>query len=187
MRTFIAVTPPAQVAAQLDALVRDLARFDADVRWSAGASIHVTLKFLGEVSSELLPELVAALRQRVRLSAPFDLELQDLGGFPSLRSPRVLWCGLAGHQRLSELQSEVEGICTGFGYEPEQRPFRPHLTLGRVRGKRNLQPLVEHLASAPPSLHGKFTVDHVDVYRSTLRRTGAVYDVLEAIALEGER
>ena len=150
MRTFIAVTPPAEVAAQLDALVQDLARHGADVRWSAGGSIHVTLKFLGEMDPDLLPKLVSALRGRGHAIAPFELELEGVGGFPSLRSPRVLWCGLAGQPRLSELQAAVEETCARFGYEPEQRSFRPHLTLGRVRGKRNLRPLVERLASAPP-------------------------------------
>jgi 2'-5' RNA ligase len=186
MRTFIAVTPPAEVAAHLDALVHALARHGADVRWSTGASIHVTLKFLGEIEPAILPNLVSALRQRVRRKAPFDVELHGLGSFPSLRSPKVVWCGLGAQPRLSELQAEVEETCADFGYEPEQRAFRPHLTLGRVRGTRNLRPLVEQLASAPPSVQGGFTVDHVDVYRSTLRRTGAVYDVLEAIVLEGK-
>jgi 2'-5' RNA ligase len=185
MRTFIAVTPSREVAAQLDALVRDLARHGADVRWGTGASIHLTLKFLGELDPELLPRLVSALRRRVRGVPPFELELQGVGGFPSLRSPRVLWCGLSKQSWLSELHAGVEETCADFGYEPEQRDFRPHLTLGRVRGKRNLRPLVEHLTSAPLSVEGRFTVDHVDAYRSTLKRTGAVYDVLESIALEG--
>ena len=97
MRTFIAIPLPAPCRAMLEDIQRNLRPFGADVRWTAIASIHLTLKFLGEIDGSLLPRLASALHEHARTPA-FDLRIRGLGGFPDLQKPRVIWCGSKDRQ-----------------------------------------------------------------------------------------
>lgn len=185
MRTFIAVPFSAEARALLGELQTELRSFGADVRWTAVSSIHLTLKFLGEIEPAVLPGLVARLRAATAAEPTFTLRLRGLGGFPNLRNPRVLWCGLEGDlQPLASLQQRVEQACLGAGFAPEERPFQPHLTLGRVRGKTNLQPLLDYIKIGS-TVERAFDVREFNIYQSTLRPQGALYSVLEKIDLRG--
>ena len=155
----------------------------SDVRWAAISSIHLTLKFLGETNPENLPEFAKSIESAVKTQAGFELRLHGLGCFPNQRNPRVLWCGIDGEtERLSELYQKVETACASSGFAPENRDFHPHLTLGRVKGKRNLQPLLDCIKIGS-DLECKFKADHFNIYRSTLNSQGAVYAVLKTIVL----
>jgi 2'-5' RNA ligase len=186
MRTFIAIPLPPEVRALLDEMQKPLRSFGASVKWTAIPSIHLTLKFLGEIEPGSLPRLVELLRAAAAAEHRFTLRLHGLGGFPNLHSPRVIWCGLDGElQSLESLQKKVEAACVGAGFAPEERPFHPHLTLGRVRDKSNLQPLLDYIRIGS-ALEHSFAVKDFDVYQSTLRPQGAVYAVLERIELQGD-
>jgi 2'-5' RNA ligase len=183
MRTFIAIPLPAEAKALLQQIQEKLRSFGADVRWTRVESIHLTLKFLGEVDPAVIPQIAALLRAE-RLGVSFSLALAGMGGFPNLRSPRVLWCGLRGElDRLNELHKKVERVCARVGFEPEARRFEPHLTIGRVSGKRNLQQLLEYIKIAP-EFEYNFKASAFSIYRSVLSRSGAVYSVLETIGLD---
>jgi 2'-5' RNA ligase len=179
MRTFIAVPLPSECRDILERMQRPLRSLGADVRWTSIASIHLTLKFLGEVEPALVSRLVPALSS---ISAePFALCIRGLGAFPNLHNPHVIWCGVEGDvQNLSALQSEVEAVCEGFGMAREQRMFHPHLTLGRVHGKRNLQPLMDYIRIGA-GLESAFEAKGINIYRSVLTPRGAVYTVLESV------
>ncbi len=182
MRTFVAIPLPALCRAMLEKIQNDLRPFGADVRWTAVASIHLTLKFLGEIDRALLPRLASALDQHARTSA-FELRVRGLGGFPDLRRLRVIWCGVEGQaDHLDELQRAVETACQELGFAGEDRPFHPHLTLGRVQGKRNLQPLLDYIRIGQDA-ECSFAVDHYNIYQSVLTPRGANYTILEKIAL----
>jgi len=182
MRTFIAVPlsqPCHELLADLQGKMRPLG---ADVRWVAISSIHLTLKFLGEIEPALVPNLVESLKSATGKS-PFKLRLHGLGGFPSLRNPRVIWCGIEGDtDRLLALQEKVERVCAELGFQQENRPFHPHLTLGRVQGKRNLQQLLDYIKIAP-DFELVFDVDRYHLFKSVLMPRGAIYTVLDTIEL----
>jgi len=183
MRTFIAVPLPKSCHEMLDELQQNLRLLRADLRLVAISSIHLTLKFLGEIEPKLLPDLAEALTESVRPVPTLSLCLRGLGGFPNLRNPRVIWCGVEGDtDRLAQLQLKVENACCDLGFKREERPFRPHLTLARVISKRNLQGLVDYIRIGS-ELEREFSVDHINVYRSTLTPRGAIYDILETISL----
>ncbi len=183
MRTFIAVPLPQLCRDTLEQMQRPMRSLGADVRWTAIASIHLTLKFLGEIDPAMVPRLASALRSIP--AAPFTLSIRGLGVFPDLRNPRVIWAGVEGEVRtLQALQAEVELACESLGFERERRAFHPHLTLGRVSGKRNLQPLLDYIRIGS-ELESEFTADRINVYESVLTPRGAVYTILDGITLQG--
>jgi len=186
MRTFIAVPLPAEVLSTLAEVQEKLRSMGEAVRWSAASSIHLTFKFLGEINPALLPALTESLRLRTQAERPFPLHLDSLGAFPDLRRPRVIWCGLAGDvARLEALQEKVELACIQAGFAPEEHPFRPHLTLGRVRAPMNLAPLADYMRSCTPP-KSAFSVDRYHIYQSVLRPQGALYSVMATLDLQDE-
>ncbi len=187
MRTFIAIPLPAECQAMLDKMQQSLRVHRADVRWVAIPAIHLTLKFLGEVDPEVIPKLAESIAGASQAERGFGLRLRGLGCFPNLRAPRVIWCGIDGEtEALARLQHKVETACSEFGFAPEERSFHPHLTLGRVNGKRNLQPLLDYIKIGS-ALECSFQVNSFNIYKSDLKPQGAVYTVLKAIALSEEQ
>ncbi len=169
----------------LEQMQQSLRTYGADVRWVAIPSIHLTLKFLGEVDPDTIPKLAESFENAAKSLHSFDLRLHGLGCFPNHRNPRVIWCGIDGDtEGLSLLQQQVETACASFGFPPETRAFHPHLTLGRVNGKRNLQPLIDCIKIGS-DLESSFKADHFNIYKSTLKPQGAVYTVLKTIPLAG--
>lgn len=167
----------------LDQMQQELRGCGAEVGWTAIPSIHLTLKFLGEVDPEVIPKLAELLEAVSESEHGFELRLHGLGCFPNPKSPRVIWCGIDGDtDALLRLQQKVETACSTFGFPPEDRAFKPHLTLGRVKGKRNLRPLTDCIKIGS-GLERRFKADHFNIYQSTLRPQGALYSVLKIIAL----
>lgn len=183
MRTFIAIPLPADCPALLETLQAHLRTSAADVRWTAVSSIHLTLKFLGEIDPADAGRMAGAFQTIAASQETFSLSLGGLGAFPGPRNPRVVWCGVQGElEQLGKLQRRVDEACVLLGFPAEEREFRPHLTLGRIRSGRNLQRLSDCIRIGP-DLRCELQADRFNIYRSTLRPSGAVYDVLESFAL----
>jgi RNA 2',3'-cyclic 3'-phosphodiesterase len=187
VRAFVAIPLPDQCRELLGSLQRSLRATEADVRWVAISSIHLTLKFLGEIDPAIVLNLAEAFFEISKSGHELRLRIHGLGSFPNQKNPRVVWCAVSGDpDGLSKLQKEVEKVCAEFGFPAEQRPFSPHLTLGRVRSKRNLQPLLDCIKIGS-DLECEFVADHFNIYRSTLKPQGAVYTILETIAIGAAR
>ncbi len=183
MRTFIAIPLSTDNRNFLCEMQKKLRAFGADVRWTAIPSIHLTLKFLGEIQQSALPGLSESLRFAALPEPPFTLRMHGLGAFPDLRNPRVIWCGLDGDlPRLTALQEQVVSACQAAGFPREDRPFHPHLTLGRVRGKSNLKPLVDYIKIGT-ELEQTVAVRVFNIYESILRPEGPLYRVLDTFNL----
>jgi RNA 2',3'-cyclic 3'-phosphodiesterase len=183
MRTFVAYPLPPEVRSLLVKIQENLRSISGGVRWSEPDSIHLTFKFLGEISAAILPSLTESLRTSTQEERPFSLQLHRLGAFPDLRRPRVIWCGLDGDlAALDALQGKIEQACIREGFAPEEHPFRPHLTLGRVRAPGNLLALTERMRSCA-LLEAAFSVDKYHIYQSILKPHGAEHKVLATIDL----
>jgi RNA 2',3'-cyclic 3'-phosphodiesterase len=183
VRAFIAIPLPKDCQTMLESMQRDLRESGADVRWVPITSIHLTLKFLGEVEPEIIPKMAQSLRTISQPEQPLNLRIGGLGSFPASRNPKVVWCGIGGDtENLLRLQQKIETVCADMGFPPEERSFQPHLTLGRVKGKRNLQRLQDCIKIGS-DLEYRFKADQYHVYRSTLKPQGAVYTILGNITL----
>ena len=181
MRLFVAVelaegvrAEAGRAAARLAEALGPSAR--GAVSWVAPANMHLTLRFLGEVAEPVAREL------EERLSGPFKtpafrLAAAGFGAFPPSGPPRVFWLGLtAGAEELARVHDEVEERVSGLGFDKEDRPFRAHLTLGRV--KAPLSGARRVIASMPVEPVGECTVTQVTLFQSRLSPRGAVYTAL---------
>jgi 2'-5' RNA ligase len=191
-RLFAAIELAPEVRRQLADLIAQLggALPRDSVRWVRADAIHLTLKFYGEVATDLVPKLRAALeRAATGTASPLRLELRELGVFPSPARPRVIWVGVTGElEKLKGLQCAVEAASAPLGFAPVARGFTPHLTLGRVNEgwqPANRTQLSEAFGRLGPGLRGAFAADGISLMRSELGRGGAVYTRLAAAAFGG--
>ncbi|MFH1570284.1 MAG: RNA 2',3'-cyclic phosphodiesterase [Gemmatimonadota bacterium] len=173
-RTFIAVELPAPVRLALAAMAAELARqWPGDgVRWVGEGSLHLTLRFLGDTAPDQVDALRRGLEQIASRHGPFDLHLAEAGAFPNPRRPRVIWVGLADPEgALGRVQREVERLARSLGWEREERAFKPHLTLGRVRPEAR-PPQSGWSAAVPAAV---FRATGISLMGSRLKPTGAEY------------
>lgn len=157
-------------------------------KWVARENIHVTLKFLGETPEEVVPELVEVVTGACAGTAPFDIVLGGLGAFPSLQRPRVLFYEVTtGAGKLVSLAEAIDAaLCDGLGIPRENRPFKAHATVARV--KSAIPPdVAARLAKAPPVERGGQRLEKVTLMESELRPQGAVYRPVKWIALSGTK
>lgn len=190
IRAFIAIELPNHVKDELSLIIKRLKPgHEIAVKWVDSNAIHLTLKFLGNVYPERIVDITRAVERVTGRSRPFTLELDKLGAFPNLKSPRVAWVGVGGDvPRVIKLQQEIDRALISLGFTPEKRSFSPHLTLGRVREK-STHAERDHLGRTITSLEVSekhtFTVERVSLMKSTLTRNGAIYECL-ASAVIGE-
>jgi 2'-5' RNA ligase len=156
------------------------------VAWVRPENIHLSLAFLGNVPSDSVDALGAALDRAGRPVAPFSFDVEGIGTFGSRRSPRVIWAGAQGVPPLLTLQERVARALGTLGYEPDRKTFTPHLTIGRVRSARGREALLGALESVADASFGRVDVAHVRLMRSRLRPEGAEYSVLHETPLGGE-
>jgi 2'-5' RNA ligase len=179
VRSFVALPLPDEVRGRVVALqARARAAAGAvDVRWSAPASMHLTLKFLGEVAAEQVAAVEAALgRATAGIGLP-SVALAGLGAFPRLARGRVLWLGVTdGAAEIGRLAAAIEREVAPLGFEPEPQPFTAHLTLGRVRAPRGGADLRAAAAACGAAAAGAWRPDAVVLYESHLGRGGARHE-----------
>jgi 2'-5' RNA ligase len=179
MRAFIALTLPDEVRRSLAALQRELAAAGADVKWVEPANLHVTLKFLGEVTDEQRRAVEQLLGDVVCGEAAFTLGLDRVGAFPSFSSPRVVWVGLGeGKERAVRIAERIEESYGSLGLPKEERPFAAHVTLGRVRSPHRLPPLARAVHECAWRKPAPWTVTVLTLYQSVLGSDGPRYTVL---------
>ena len=185
IRTFIAVDIPDEIRERIAAFQDGLKQYRADVKWVRPASIHLTLKFLGDVEEKWIEEVANAVQKATRGTEPFSVSVCGTGTFPNDRRPRVLWIGVEqGVEKLKTLALKIDETLSELGFEKEKRAYSAHLTLGRVRSPNRIASTVE-------SMHtlgfdgGTFDVGEIFVMKSDLKPTGAVYTALKRIKLEG--
>jgi len=185
MRLFIAIEVPAEIKRDMAEVQQRLISTGAvDASWTRPDSIHLTLKFLGEVTEAKAPAIMAALKTAAIGSSRFRLGLEQVGTFPEPKRARVVWIGLHGEvEKLLRLQTLVEENLVSAGFEREGRTYTPHLTLGRIRNIRSRENWVKALTAEKDVRLQAFEVREICLMQSDLRPSGAVYSRLGSVAL----
>ncbi|MGC1377593.1 MAG: RNA 2',3'-cyclic phosphodiesterase [Anaerolineales bacterium] len=189
LRAFIAIEIPQEIKRQIAGQTAELRRMvGSSVRWVTPENIHLTLKFLGEISPTNIDLLAQALKTEVGQHLSFEMNVNGLGAFPNVRRPRVIWIGLDAPPDLTRLQHHLETTTARLGYISDDKPFSPHLTIGRVREQLSSdesQALRSALESAKVGALGKFTVKSVHLFQSELKPAGPIYTCISTAALGG--
>lgn len=182
MRLFVALELPADVRAALGQIAERLRPASAPgVRWTDPRSIHLTLKFIGETERSTVPAIRAALAP-IRAPQAVSVAFRGLGWFPNARHPRVLWAGVEANHELEELARAIERALEPLGIPREEREFRPHLTLARIKAEKGLERLRQEVEKLGAPEMGRALYGEFDLMESTLSRSGAVYTRVERIA-----
>ncbi len=185
IRTFIALEIPGPVQRQVSGVEDQLRTAGARVRWVKEENIHLTLKFLGDLSEERVEQLASGVSEAVQGFPPFEISLASLGAFPGTRSPRVVWIGVVeGEETVAELQKRIEERLSGLGFPKEGRKFSPHITIGRVKSRRGTEELVSKLKEISFSSE-PFRVEGVTIFGSKLTPEGPIYTKLKEVGLSG--
>jgi 2'-5' RNA ligase len=189
IRAFIAVELPEELKKELAALEMLLKNNGPPiVKWADPNSIHITLKFLGEIATESAEELMLALEEAAQGVAPFKLEVRKLGAFPAPDRPQVIWVGVKGAvERINQLQQRIESNCEQLGFSRENRPFTPHLTLGRVRDDarpNERQRLGKLLMETSFTASHDVDVTEINLLKSQLTPAGAIHTVIGTVKLK---
>ena len=189
VRSFIAIELPDELKAGLSRLQARLKVGEQPwVKWVDTDSIHLTLKFLGNVAIGRTGEITRAMEVAARGTSPFDLKVKDLGVFPNLRRVQVVWVGISGEvDKISQLQQNIESNLARLGFAPESRPFTPHLTLARLRDRASLderQGFGQLIAGTRFEEAYTFKVEAINLMKSQLAREGAIYSRISSVGLK---
>ncbi|HSQ25606.1 MAG TPA: RNA 2',3'-cyclic phosphodiesterase [Anaerolineales bacterium] len=189
IRAFIAISVSEEIYGRLDNIIFELKERlpDSPLRWVPTRNIHLTIKFLGNVSEANLEVLKNTLQREISSNPSFEISVGRFGAFPSVNRPRVLWVGMEAPKQLFIIQAGVENLTTRLGYPKEERPLSPHLTLARVA--RNASPqevrsISQTISGYEVGFLGAFRVGEIHLYRSDLQSSGAVYTRLFSVRLQ---
>ncbi len=186
LRTFLAIDLPSSLQLAIGQHIRTVKRELPGLSWSKPENLHVNLKFIGDTTERQVDQIHQAVEPAVSHASPFVVELKGFGAFPDDRSPRVLWIGLDGAlDRLITLAGCVGQAVVPLGFPLEDRPFRPHLTVARVKKDHRAVGRTLHGLGmfTVPFLCGPLSVERVALFQSELRPDGAVYTKLWDVSL----
>ncbi len=187
MRCFIAIDLPTEIKRQIGFVINLAAPLSKDIKWVPYENIHLTLKFLGEVKENMLPEIEQRLRDTCRLYAPFPISVRATGAFPNEKKPNVLWVGIERSDSLKDLYLDIDKSMSEIGFEKENRKHSPHLTIGRVKDRKDILQVMNCIHEFKSKLFGNADVVEVHLMRSILKPSGAEYSKVCSFRLNRER
>jgi 2'-5' RNA ligase len=184
MRIFVGI----QLAeAVRESIVRELLPFKKtanSIRWTESRNIHLTLKFIGEISRDRLERIEAALSAAKIPVAPFPLKIAGFGKFPTGDDLHIFWAGVAETPQLQSLFDWIENTLAPLGIARETQPFNPHITLGRNKGRYNFQTLFGLLAEKRDVFLAEIQATRFQIFSSQLTPAGPIYKIIKEIPLE---
>ncbi|MFA5085110.1 MAG: RNA 2',3'-cyclic phosphodiesterase [Candidatus Omnitrophota bacterium] len=176
MRAFIAIELSEEIRKSLAQIEAHLKYSAADVKWVETGNIHLTLKFLGDIAEENCEKIIAILDDIGRSFKPFEISIKDIGAFPNIDYPRIIWVGLdKGAIESKALAEKIGEETLKIGFQKEQRPFAPHLTVGRVRSPKNKEALKQKILSCQLSAVSRQLIRSIILYKSILTPKGPIY------------
>lgn len=183
-RLFIAVKLEKAHRERISNIQAELQKFDLPVRWVKTENIHLTLRFLGSVDDQVVPALAETLKTTAGKYRSCRLELKNLGAFPSVQRPRVIWVGASEKSgELARFHEDLEKGLARHGFEKDDRAFSPHITIGRVKSPKNTAPLKKYLADQGNITIGSQKIKEIVLFESTLTPQGSIYQIVKSFKL----
>jgi len=187
IRSFLAFELPSDIKKTVKHVSEDVRGSKLNVKWVKVDNIHITVVFMGNISTEDIPAIREKIEKGCLGFEPFNISLKGLGVFPDTRRPRVLWLGLEGEiERMSSFKKGLQERLKPFGIKEEKRRFKPHLTLGRFRKPNKSDPVLEGIISRYKDLESPVCpLEELVMFKSELKPGGAEYTRLESLPLKG--
>jgi 2'-5' RNA ligase len=183
IRTFIAIELPRELKDIIKFYQKELGKRAPNIRWIILDNIHITLKFLGAVNADVLKVAERSLVDVSRETGVFSITTKQLGGFPNLKKPRVIWVGIESNTDLIKMQIRIEEALDHVGFARETRKFSPHITFGRIKYPEYLSSLNEFVVNNPLAPF-EMNVKEFVLMRSSLNPQGAVYTPIRSYSLD---
>ena len=179
LRLFFAIDTPAPTRLEIAAISLALQESHAEAIWEPVAKLHCTVKFLGDTDDGLLPDVLEAASGAVDTVSPSLIRYRMIGCFPTMKDPRVVWVGMEDLSgMLRPLHDRLDAALARLGFPREERSFHPHVTLGRVKGRRNIGHLITLLESLTFDTEPT-TISELHLVKSDLLKSGSVYTTLQ--------
>ncbi len=186
MRLFLAIDIPNSVREKVSEAQNHYKALSLDAVWVKPANMHLTVKFLGDTPSALIPAIKNRIAEIADGTPPFSLMIGNAGVFPNASRPRVLWVGLENREgRLDSFKARVENEMVALGFPPDKKKPVHHLTLGRIKSNKNKEGLKKAVQSAQPIQMDPFEVSSVQLIKSELTPKGSIYTVQKKFVFTG--
>ncbi|MDO8722261.1 MAG: RNA 2',3'-cyclic phosphodiesterase [Syntrophales bacterium] len=187
IRSFLAIELPEEILHKIaDIQMRLKKNLPGVISWVRPEGIHLTLKFFGNISGDDVVNISRVVENSVAPVKPLSLSIKDVGVFPDVVRPRVVWLGINGDVApLSNLQKAMDRGFQEYGFKREERPFRPHLTLGRIKSSKGMSGLAAILEGGGDYSAGQFQAKELTLFQSDLTPRGAIYTKLAQFPFRG--
>ena len=189
IRSFLAVEIPLSNKEKILKLINSFnEKSDSLIKWVSKDNLHITLKFIGELNTDHISTIQKSLTERLSSVPAFDMHINGLGVFPNSRKPRIFWLGFDQNKNLERIVSSIENCAVNLGYEADDKPFSPHLTIGRARrdiSSGDLISFTKNFQNHKLEVIPDFKVSHVTLFKSELTREGPLYSQLFRVSLTG--
>jgi 2'-5' RNA ligase len=187
IRAFLAIDIPPEILNDITHIQSRLRiALQGMIRWVRPEGIHLTLKFFGDISESDITRISQVIGAHVNGIRPFALDVKTLGVFPDMNRPRILWLGISGDvDPLIRFQKSMDQKLHGCGFTKKERPFRPHLTIARIKESKGLIDLVKIIEKNDNYKAGHFDAGGLNLYRSQLTPRGAIYTKLADFPFAG--
>lgn len=181
MRCFISIELESSIKNNINDFIlqNNLSKLFSGIRWTKPDNLHITLAFLGDISTDRISDVKKILTKIASNHMPFSIDLSDLGFFPSLKNPRVLWIGINEQPNLLKLKDDINKRLDAFNISYDKKPFSPHLTIGRIKDPLQIEPK----AVSELEFKASFLVTEIYLMKSDLSPTGASYTNLYNVKL----
>ncbi|MCF8069161.1 MAG: RNA 2',3'-cyclic phosphodiesterase [Desulfobacterales bacterium] len=184
IRTFIAIEISEQARTTVCGIQNDLKSRGFKAKWIQPENIHLTLKFLGDISPEKVEDITAAMISAAETYLPVQLFVKGVGVFPNVKRPRIIWSGVTGDlDSLTGLQKSLDKKFETLGFASEKRPFKGHLTIARTKHQLDSKKMVDAIEAFRGKSSEPFLADRIILFQSELNNTGAVYTPLKSVTL----
>ena len=179
IRAFVAVEIP--VIREVEELIEALRNCRARLSVPKASSLHITMKFLGDIDQGQIGDIREVMKTIAAEFQPFEARIVGVGAFPNRRKPRILWLGIEDDGSLGRIAEGIDSGLASVGFAREQREFRSHVTIARIKSGSNLDQVMSLISEKENSSFGRFQVMEMKLKKSTLTPSGAIYDDLEVI------
>lgn len=178
VRCFISIEPTDKIKKRLKPEIDRLTATAPLVKWVSADNLHLTLRFLGDTDESLIPNIGRSMLKTIESHRRLHIKVKGLGAFPNLKNPHIAWIGMENSTQLDALQKDIESAVRLLGFAPDDKLFKPHLTIARIRSPQGITELVKELSAGKDEDFGIMEVDSVCLMKSELSPSGPKYERL---------